>query len=49
MTKKIVPAFSIATVESVAKAVGDLYSGSELTRMLAEVRLKDALGEGMTK
>lgn len=49
VTKKIVPAFSIATVESVAKAVGDLYSGSELTRMLAEVRLKDALGEGMTK
>lgn len=49
VTKKTVPAFSIATVESVAKAVGDLYSGSELTRMLAEVRLKDALGESMTK
>lgn len=49
MTNKVVPAFSIATVESVAKAVGDLYSGSELTRMLAVVRLKDTLGEGVTK
>ena len=29
-----VQAFSVATVENVAKVIGELYSGSELTRIL---------------
>jgi hypothetical protein len=32
-----------------AKAIGDLYSGSELTRLLASARLADPDGEGATK
>jgi uncharacterized protein (TIGR02391 family) len=46
---KSVQAFSVGTIEAVAKVVGELYSGSELTRILASVNLPDPLGEGMTK
>ena len=41
--------FPAGTIESVAKIVGDLYSGSELSRLAAEVPLKDDPGEGITK
>ena len=43
------PPFSAATIESVARAVGELYSGSELTQLLADARLPDPWGEGSTK
>ena len=46
---KQVPPFPAGTVEGVAKVIGELYSGSELTRVLAEVPLKDDPGEGNTK
>jgi uncharacterized protein (TIGR02391 family) len=46
---KSVQAFSVGTIEAVAKIVGELYSGSELTRILASVNLPDPLSEGMTK
>ncbi|UQX11434.1 hypothetical protein [Candidatus Mycobacterium methanotrophicum] len=49
MADKSVQAFSVGTIEAVAKVVGELYSGSELTRILASVNLPDPLGEGMTK
>lgn len=47
-SKPIAP-FPAGTVEGVAKVIGELYSGSELTRVLAEVPLKDDPGEGNTK
>lgn len=46
---KAISVFTLGTVESVAHALGELYSGSELTRLLADVRLPDPLGEGATK
>lgn len=45
---KIQP-FPAGTVEGVAKVLGELYSGSEVTRVLAEVPLRDDPGEGITK
>jgi uncharacterized protein (TIGR02391 family) len=41
--------FPAGTLEGVCKAIGELYSGSELTRILAEVPLKNDPGEGATK
>lgn len=41
--------FPAGTVEAVARIVGDLYSGSELTVLAAEVPLTDDPGEGLTK
>lgn len=46
---KQIPPFPAGTVEGVAKVIGELYSGSELTRVLAEVPLKNDPGEGNTK
>lgn len=46
---KPIPPFTAGTIESIAHAVGELYSGSELTRLLADKRLPDPLGEGQTK
>jgi uncharacterized protein (TIGR02391 family) len=43
------PPFPAGVVEQVARIIGDLYSGSELTRMLQEVGLRDDPGEGLTK
>ncbi|BDB63275.1 MULTISPECIES: TIGR02391 family protein [unclassified Rhodococcus (in: high G+C Gram-positive bacteria)] len=44
-----IPPFPAGTVETVSKVVGDLYSGSELTVLCAEVPLRDDPGEGVTK
>jgi uncharacterized protein (TIGR02391 family) len=41
--------FDDATVTAVAKAIGDLYSGTELTHVLAAANLADPVGEGATK
>lgn len=48
MTAPIAP-FLYGTVEHVSRAIGELYSGSELTALLAEVRLGDELGPSATK
>ncbi|UDH01744.1 TIGR02391 family protein [Rhodococcus opacus] len=48
MTTVISP-FPLGTVEAVSRIVGDLYSGSELTVICAEVPLRDDPGEGQTK
>lgn len=48
MVAHIAP-FPGGTLEGVCKAIGELYSGSELTRVLAEVPLKNDPGEGNTK
>lgn len=44
-----IPPFQQGTLEQVSKIIGDLYSGSELTRVLAEVPLRSDPGEGFTK
>lgn len=44
-----IPPLDDAAVTSVAKAIGELYSGSELSRILAAAKLRDADGEGVTK
>lgn len=48
MTKRI-GVFPLGTIEGVSKIIGDLYSGTELTRILAEVPLRSDPGEGHTK
>lgn len=45
----MIPPFPSGTLESVCKVIGELYIGSELTRILAEVPLKNDPGEGATK
>lgn len=49
MAASTVDTFSHGTIENVARIVGDLYSGSELTRILASVGLPDPFGERETK
>ena len=44
-----IPLFAQGTIEGAAKAIGELYSGSELTRVLDEARLRGDPGEGHTK
>jgi uncharacterized protein (TIGR02391 family) len=43
------PPFPSGALEQTCKLIGDLYSGSELTRIMAEIPLKNDLGEGNTK
>ena len=43
------PPFSQGTIEEIAKIIGELYSGSELTRLLDQANLSDPLGYGETK
>lgn len=49
MTAATFGPFPTGTVEHVSRAIGELYSGSELTTLLSEVRLQDDLGPGTTK
>lgn len=48
MTSSITP-FPSGTIEHCCKIIGELYSGSELTRLVAEVPLHNDPGEGITK
>lgn len=43
------PPFPAGTLEQTCKLIADLYSGSELTRILAEIPLRHDPGEGHTK
>lgn len=43
------PPFPAGIVEQVARIISDLYTGTELTRLLSEVGLRDDPGEGLTK
>ena len=45
----VISAFPLGTIEGVSKIIGDLYSGTELTRIMAEVPLRSDPGEGHTK
>jgi hypothetical protein len=49
VTSTLISPFDDATITGVSKAIGELYSGSELTRVLAAAKLVDADGEGPTK
>lgn len=49
MARHVPPPFPQGSLEEVAKIVGDLYSGSELTRILDQIGLHDPLGSAMTK
>ncbi|MGZ9829502.1 TIGR02391 family protein [Tsukamurella ocularis] len=46
---KFIPPFSAGIIEAVARAVGELYSGSELTQLLADTRLPAPLDATNTK
>lgn len=43
------PSFDPATIEGLARPLGDLYTGSVLTRLFEQARVEDPLGEGATK
>lgn len=49
MARHVPLPFSQGVIEEVAKIVGGLYSGSELTRILDQVGLSDPLGSTTTK
>lgn len=49
MTGQKFPAFPAGTLEHVCKLIAELYSGSELTRIMCEIPLRDDPGEGNTK
>lgn len=49
MTTPRHPPFPAGTLEHTCKIVAELYSGSELTRILAEIPLRTDPGEGHTK
>lgn len=44
-----IPPFPSGTIERCCKIIGELYSGTELTRLLVEVPLRNDPGEGITK
>lgn len=44
-----IPAFAGGSLEDVCKVLGELYIGTELTRISQEVPLRDDPGEGSTK
>lgn len=49
MARHVPPPFPQGSVEAIAKIVGELYSGSDLTRILGGIGLPDPLGPTMTK
>lgn len=50
MASHVPPPFPLGSIEDIAKIIGDLYSGSELGRILAQANLPDPpLGPSMTK
>lgn len=48
MTSKY-PPFPAGALEQVCKLIGELYSGTELTRIMAQIPLRSDPGEGITK
>lgn len=50
MSGKPIPVFGSGSIENVARSIGDLYTGSVLTRVITEAKLaKHDPGEGVTK
>lgn len=49
MASSTVAPFGHGSIENIARIVGELYSGPELTRILAAIGMPDPLGEDQTK
>lgn len=49
MAARSVTAFGHGSIENIARIIGELYTGPELTRLLASVGMPDPLGEGQAK
>ncbi len=49
MAASSIASFGHGSVENIARIIGELYTGPELTRILASVGMPDPLGEGQTK
>lgn len=48
--ENVIPMFSSGSVEAVSRAIGELYTGSQLTRIIRDAQLsKNDPGEGITK
>ncbi|WP_396912836.1 TIGR02391 family protein [Mycolicibacterium sp.] len=49
MSASTIAPFGHGSIENIARIIGELYTGSELTRILMSVGMPDPLGEGQTK
>lgn len=49
MTASTVAPFGHGSIENIARIIGELYTGPELTRILASVGMPDPPSEGQTK
>ncbi|MBN7300436.1 TIGR02391 family protein [Mycobacteroides abscessus subsp. bolletii] len=49
MAASTIAPFGHGSIENIARIIGDLYTGPELTRILVSVGMPDPLGEGQTK
>lgn len=49
MAASTIALFGHGSIENIARIIGELYTGAELTRILASVGMPDPLGEGQTK
>ncbi|BBX38052.1 hypothetical protein MMAG44476_34399 [Mycolicibacterium mageritense DSM 44476 = CIP 104973] len=49
MAASTIAPFGHGSIENIARIIGELYTGPELTRILASVGMPDPLGEGQTK
>lgn len=49
MAASTIAPFGHGSIENIARIIGNLYTGPELTRILVSVGMPDPLGEGQTK
>lgn len=49
MAASTIAPFGHGSIENIARIIGELYTGPELTRILTSVGMPDPLGEGQTK
>lgn len=49
MAPSTIAPFGHGSIENIARIIGELYTGPELTRLLASVGMPDPLGDGQTK
>ncbi|MBN7296614.1 TIGR02391 family protein [Mycobacteroides abscessus] len=49
MAASTIAPFGHGSIENIARIIGELYTGPELTRILASVGMPDPLGDGQTK
>lgn len=49
MASSTIAPFGHGSIENIARIIGELYSGDELTRIFASIEMPDPLGAGQTK